>query len=96
MIMPSRGESSTARCSILNASSMYDDATNEPRQSVAMDLEDRASKRALIGGIVGGVGVGLLVVGVIKLAVSDDRGARTEHAVRVTIGPSSFAIAGSF
>jgi tetratricopeptide (TPR) repeat protein len=80
---------------LLSGSSLYDQAADEDRQAVANDLEARGDTRVLIGGITGAAGIALLASGVIKLAVTEDRGQRAS-AIQVSVGPSSFAISGSF
>ncbi len=80
---------------LLSGSSLYDQAADEDRQSVANDLRARGDRRVLIGGIVGGVGVGLVAVGVIRLALTDDA-PTPRPGIQVTVGPTSFSVWGSF
>ncbi len=80
---------------LLSGNSLYDQAADEDRQTVAADLRDRGDQRVIIGGVTGGVGVGLLAAGVIKLAMTGSE-ASTSPPIQVTVGPSSFSIRGSF
>lgn len=80
---------------VLSGSSLYDQAADEDRQSVAADLRDRGEQRVLIGGIVGGVGVAVVAAGVIRLALTDDD-PPPGPGIQVTVGPASFSVWGSF
>ena len=80
---------------LLNASSLYDQASEEDIQSMAADLRSRGRNRAIVGGILGGVGLGVAVVGVIRLASTSDPDARPT-SFQVTVGPTSFLVRGSF
>ncbi|KAB2910153.1 MAG: hypothetical protein F9K40_03300 [Kofleriaceae bacterium] len=80
---------------LLNSASLYDQAKDEDRQSVANDLNARGDRRALIGGITGGLGAVVLVAGVIKLARTDGVSSPSS-AIRVTVGPAWLTIQGGF
>lgn len=80
---------------LLSSSSLYDQAAREDRQSVAADLRERADRRVLVGGLVGGAGVALAAVGVIRLALTDDD-PRPQTSIQVRVGPASFAVWGTF
>jgi len=80
---------------LVNSASLYDQAAEEDRQSVANELQDRGDRRALIGWMAGGIGVGLLATGVIKLALTDHQAPATPP-IQVTVGPSWFSLQGSF
>lgn len=54
---------------LVDASSLRDDANRNLSQQEQKRLADRASTRELLGELMGAGGVGLLVVGVIKLAI---------------------------
>jgi tetratricopeptide (TPR) repeat protein len=80
---------------LLSGSSLYDQAADEDRQSVAADLRDRAQNRVLLGGVIGGAGVALAVAGVIRLALTDDD-PHPGTSIQVTVSPASFAVWGAF
>jgi tetratricopeptide (TPR) repeat protein len=80
---------------LLNSASLYDQAKDEDRQSVANDLNARGDRRALIGAITGGVGAVVLVTGVIKLARTDGV-TSPSSAIQVTVGPAWLTIQGGF
>lgn len=80
---------------LLNSSSLFDQATDEDRQSVKADLESRARSQRTIGLVSGGVGLAFLAAGVIKLSITAPSPSKPT-SVHVTVGPSSFSIQGSF
>ncbi len=79
---------------LLNSSSLFDQASDEDRQSVKADLENDARSRRTIGFISGGIGVAFLAAGVIKLSITPSPS--KPASVHVTVGPSSFSFQGSF
>lgn len=52
-----------------DASSLSDQANNEPNQTMRHDLQNRSSTRNTVGIVVGIGGVGLLATGIVKLVV---------------------------
>lgn len=80
---------------LLSSASLFDQAGDEDRQSVKAELEDQARTRRTIGFIGGGIGLACLTAGVIKLAITPPA-PTNRSSVRVTVGPSSIAILGSF
>ncbi|HEY4243496.1 MAG TPA: tetratricopeptide repeat protein [Kofleriaceae bacterium] len=57
---------------LANAASIDDQGNREPIESKAHDLHDQATTRRITGAAVGAAGVGLLVAGIIKLALTPD------------------------
>ncbi|MGE0401896.1 MAG: hypothetical protein AB7T06_34655 [Kofleriaceae bacterium] len=79
----------------VNASSLDDDANKEPSQSRQTELRDQASSRRLIGTIVGVVGAGVLVTGIVKLAITPHRSERASN-VSLVFSTNGVAVAGRF
>lgn len=78
----------------VRASSLDDDANNEPSQTMQDELRDQASSRRLAGTIIGVVGAGALVTGIVKLAIAP----RTESASSLSFmfTTNGVAVAGQF
>lgn len=74
---------------LLDAKGIEDDANAEPLQSERQRLRDDASSRRVIGGVVGGVGLGLVVAGIVKLAI---RPSDREETWTVQIGVTSDSV----
>jgi tetratricopeptide (TPR) repeat protein len=65
---------------LLDAADLEDQANTEDRQEARQHLRDKADTRRTIGAVVGIGGVGLLVGGIIKLAIHPTSSANTEAA----------------
>jgi hypothetical protein len=80
-----------------SAANLRDDADATPDQTEQTSLRDRADTRDIIGTTLAIVGGGVLVSGVIKLAVHDSH-ARPNSGATVDVGVSSrgFVVFGRF
>jgi tetratricopeptide (TPR) repeat protein len=79
----------------LSASNLDDDANQNPIQRERDDLYDQASRRRLVGTIVGIGGAGLLVTGVIKLAITPT-GARSATSWNLGVSGNGVMVFGRF
>ncbi len=83
----------------LSASSLRGDASRTPNQQEQNALNDKADTRSLLGTTLAIVGGGLLVSGVIKLAIHSDRLADHDHELanwNVGVSPTGFVVFGAF
>lgn len=80
---------------LLSGNSLFDQAAKETRAAVVEDLEHRGRQRVVIGAITGGVGLAVVTIGVIKLARTGSSASRPAP-IQVTVGPTGFAMQGSF
>jgi tetratricopeptide (TPR) repeat protein len=83
---------------LLDASSLYDDANHTSNQAEATSLRDKGDQRQLLGAVIGIGGAGLLVTGVIKLAIhpSASENARTARTWNVGASSRSVFVRGTF
>lgn len=79
-----------------DASSLNDDANHASSQMETNALHDRANTRSLLGTVIGIGGAGLLVTGVIKLAIHPASRTSTTTALNVGVSPQGFYVLGSF
>jgi len=84
-----------------NAAGLYDRANETSSQLERGRLRDQASTRTVLGATLGGVGLGLLVTGAIKLAIAPSRApARPPTADRgsidIGVTPGGFLVVGTF
>lgn len=80
---------------LVNASSLEDDANNESSQTRQEELRDQASSRRLAGTIIGVVGAGVLVTGIVKLAITPSR-AEDARSLSFVFTSNGVAVAGRF
>ncbi|MBA3451973.1 MAG: hypothetical protein H0T42_02610 [Deltaproteobacteria bacterium] len=82
---------------LFDAKGIEDGANVQAAQSERERLGDRASSRRLVGSIVGGVGVGFLVTGIVKLAMSPpDREETVTTSFGVGLTSDSIFVTGRF
>jgi hypothetical protein len=80
---------------LVNASNLDDQATREPIQDKSKTLHERASTRRIVGGVLGGAGVGLLIAGAVKLAITSN-GEDDRTAWHVGVSGQTVFVFGSF
>ncbi len=78
----------------LNASSLRTDADRESNETARVQLYDKAESRERVGWVTLAVGAGLIIGGVIKLAISPD--SKDTRRVTVFVGASAIGVAGRF
>jgi hypothetical protein len=87
---------------LLNAGSIQDDADHEARQAERRELRDKADTRLWIGSGVAAVGVGVLAVGIVRLARTDGTSTETLEwsagsvRARPAVGLGWLGVSGSF
>lgn len=82
---------------LISAKGIEDNANTEPAQVERQRLRDRSAGRRVTGVVVGGVGVAVLLVGLVKLAITpDDHEEIRSAAVRVGVTADTVFVAGSF
>jgi len=81
---------------LVDAQAIESDANTEPTQSVREQLRDRASSRRVAGSIFGIIGLGSLVVGIVKLAIHDDREPTDRASFDIGVTRDGFFVAGRF
>lgn len=81
---------------LVDAASLRSDANNAPSQQEQNALHDKADTRALAGGIFVAVGGGLLVTGIVKLAIHDHEASATQTTWRVGVSPTGVFAVGQF
>lgn len=79
-----------------DAHSLRSDGNSTADQTQRDALYEKADRRTLVGGIVGGVGVAVLATGVIKLIVGRSSGSNPKTAWNVNVSPNSLYVFGRF
>ena len=80
---------------LFDSSSLNDDANHATTQTDANGLHDKANTRALLGTVLGIGGVGLLVTGVLKLAIHPS-GSNLTAAWNVGVVGNGVVVSGTF
>lgn len=80
---------------LANASGLESDANAEPNETDRMDLRDTASSRRTMGIVATVAGAGLLVAGIVKLAIAPKR-ADGDGGLALSVGASWIGVTGSF
>lgn len=79
----------------LDSSSLNDDANHAATQAEANTFHDKANTRSLLGTVIGIGGLGLLVTGVVKLAIHPTASS-SSAAWNVGVTGNGFVVTGSF